>query len=155
MRKSFTSSTGNTVVYGIDRTTGLFLQFENLNQLINFSESHPFNERLTFANITGFVENGAIAKVEYEEALNQELGSFKVYFRGIGVLEDVSEDFQYPPRLEKHYFSGNGFKVRTVGDYMKLLKLFKHPVTYTTVQWYEVHPRKSIQHYEILNDQAI
>lgn len=153
MRKTITLTTGNTFVYGIDSTSGLFLQFEK-NDFINFSECYPFNQRLTFARIKECIKEGLITKADYNEALKQELGNFKVYFSGIGVLEEVPEDFQYPKRLEKHYYNGTGFTVKTIGDYMKLLNLFNHPITYTKVDWYENHPKISYKHFEIHNDLA-
>lgn len=138
IRKVYKTENNGTIDFGLDRDNGVFMQvFNNGEPSTNWSEFSPFHLRFTYDNIQNGINEGLISKEDFKELCKMPMGDFKVYFSGIMTTEEVSDDFEYPKSLLKHYYNGTGFRVRTLGDYYKLLKLFRAPVTFLKVTWYE------------------
>lgn len=143
------------IKFGLDQINGVFMQvFENGEPTNNWSEFSPFHFRFTYDSIQDGIKKGLISKGDFTELCKIPIGDFKVYFRDIMTTEQVAEDFQFPQSLMKHLYSGRGYRIRTLGDYYKLLKLFRNPVSFETVTWYENNNSSSRTMYEFQNDFA-
>lgn len=138
IRKVYETENNGTIDFGLDRDNGVFMQvFNNGEPSTNWSEFSPFHLRFTYDNIQKGIKEGLILKQDFEEICKIPMGDFKVYFSGVMTTEEVSEDFVYPKTLLNHIYNGTGFRVRTLGDYYKRLKLFRTPITFSQVTWYE------------------
>ncbi|MFS0815556.1 hypothetical protein ABC382_01110 [Lysinibacillus sp. 1P01SD] len=143
------------IKFGLDQINGVFMQiFENDEPTSNWSEFSHFQFPFTYDSIQDGIKKGLISKGDFTELCKIPIGDFKVYFRDIGTTEDVSDDFQFPQSLIKHLYSGKGYRVRKMGDYYKLLKLFRIPVSFGTVTWYENNNSSSRTMIEFRNDFA-
>lgn len=130
------------VSLGVDKVTGVFIQIMTEDKISNWSEFYPFSKRLTFEAIKEIKTH--FSKEEWKELqqvsllpddFNQKYWS--LYFDTVITTKEVETDFKYPKALVDQYNSGKSIKVKTLGDYLKVLKYFKEPVTFHEVQWYE------------------
>jgi len=124
--------------FGIDPVCGVFLQFHDEADDINtnWSEFEPFNRRFTYDAIQEAIKNGELLESEFKEICIVPLEDHNVYFSGIMVTDDAPADFEIPKRLMQKYLNGKPFRIRTLGDYYKVLKLFRNHVTFSKVSWY-------------------
>lgn len=126
--------------FGVDRINGVFFQVEMKDEdvIYNWSEFSPILDRFTFENIQAAMKNGIFTKEEFKEVAKIPFGEeFSLYFSSVITTRPVGEDFKYPKAILKYYENGKGFKVKCLGDYMKILKHFKEPVTFGFVEWYK------------------
>lgn len=157
MRKTFEFE-NKLFTFGVDRVCGVFLQFQSKmgnSEIINWSEFEPFNRRFTFDAIQGAIKNRELLESEFKEVCKVPLGDYNVYFSGIMVKETAPSDFELPKRLMQKYLNGKPFHIRTLGDYYKVLKMFKEHVTFSKVSWYPYTRRSTGVLYEFINDRNI
>ncbi len=143
--------------FGIDPVCGVFLQFFNevdpLNiTIINWSEFEPFNRRFTYDAIQEGIKNGELLESEFKEICKVPLEDYNVYFSGIMVTDDAPADFEMPKGLMQKHLNCKPFRVRTLGDYYKVLKMFRNHVTFSKVSWYPYSKRSTGVLYEFTND---
>lgn len=63
-------------------------------------------------------------------------------------LEEIPEDFILPKTILNKYLKGQGHRIRTLGDYYKILNWLR-PVRFSKITWYENCKSASGPIYEI------
>ncbi len=141
--------------FGVEHVSGVFLQCHdesgNMN-ILNWSEFEPFNRRFTFDAIQEAIKSGELLETDFKAICNIPIGDFNVYFYELMVADDAPATFEIPKRLMQKYLNGKPFRVKTLGDYYKVLKLFKGPISFSKVSWYPYCKRSSGVLFEIYND---
>lgn len=144
--------------FGIDRVSGVFLQFQSKmedSEIVNWSEFGPFNRRFTYDAIQKSIKDGELLESEFKEICKVPFGDFNVYFSGIMVTEDAPDNFEIPKRLLQKHLNGKPFRIRTLGDYYRVLKMFKEHVTFSKVSWYPYSTHSTGVLYEFINDKEL
>lgn len=144
--------------FGIDPVCGVFLQFLNKVdplKVTNWSEFEPFNRRFTYDAIQLAIKNCELLDSEFKEICNIPIGDYNVYFSGIMLTEEAPTDFEIPKRLMQKYLNGKPFRIRTLGDYYKVLKMFRSHVIFSKVSWYPYSRRSTGVLYEFINDKEL
>ncbi|MGE7692043.1 hypothetical protein ACQKMI_22940 [Lysinibacillus sp. NPDC097214] len=137
--------------FGIDPLCGVFLHYHNEVdnfKITNWSEFEPYTRQFTYDAIQRAIKNGELSESGFKEICNVPLGDYNVYFSEIMVTEDAQADFEIPKRLMQKYVNGKPFRIKTLGDYYKVLKLFRHHVTFSKVTWYPYSTRSTGVLYE-------
>lgn len=133
-----------TVKYGIDRTTGVFVEFhfeeetESANDSaspLNYSEFYPFAYRLDAMNIKEMKK--FLGRARYKALCELPLGEYNVYFHFIR-LEDHLTTENVSKKLYKFLWRQiHKNKIRTLGDYLKLILMFEEGVTFGYAEWWQ------------------
>jgi len=151
MRKTYESGK-NIFAFGVDCINGVFLQVLSTVEPIkvtNWSEFEPAQLHLTYDSIQEAIKEGKLLESDFIEICKIPIGDYKVYFSGV---ERIPEDFILPKTILNKYLKGQGHRIRTLGDYYKILKWLKRPVPFSKITWYENCKSASGPIYEIKND---
>jgi len=138
--------------FGIDKLCGVFLQIHNENEkdfkINNWSEFEPFCQRFTYDAIQDAIKNGELLKSDFKEICKIPIGDFNIYFSELTIKDDAPIDFEIPKRLMQKYYNGKPFRIKTLGDYYKVLKLFRIHLTFSKITWYPYSKRSTGVLYE-------
>lgn len=141
--------------FGVDHVSGVFLQYHDETgamKIINWSEFEPFNRRLTYDAIQEAIQCGELLISDFKSICSIPIGDYNVYFSELMVADNAPDNFEIPKRLMQKYLNGKPFRVQTLGDYYKVLKLFRGPISFSKVSWYPYCKRSSGVLFEIYND---
>ena len=157
MKKTYESG-DKLFAFGVDSVTGVFIQFHHEVadiKITNWSEFEPANRRLTYDAIQEAIKKGELLDSELKEICKVPLGDYNVYFSGIMLAEEAPIDFEMPKSLMQKYTNGKPFRIRTFGDYYKVLKKFRGPVSFSKVTWYPNSRQSTGVLYEFINDKTL
>lgn len=121
MQFTYVNEENNTsYIYGIDRSSGLYITIKTEEAVQNFTQFYPHDRRFTYSMVNENVESS-----DLEEIKNTPIGEYNVYFE-LATREDYKGELK--EELVLHYREEHNFVVKTWGELYDLMAYFNNDI---------------------------